>query len=238
MNAMVDWIKGHRAVTAVGILVLLMTVAVFIALPVMRAHEVRRLEVRVEASSAILSRALQNPALFTGTPDENVAQLKTDAAELSRLHDEVVLMRVHLATGAQRAALTYTDYAGRVGSKLVQVATARRAALDTFGKYDEAVQALKISSMANRAAAQADVNQFVSDTRAATELAYQECVLLKTLTSEFGIIKTQALGSLPSVGTDVDAQISALRPTLNKVILEAHEMRKPFNPAAPMPDLS
>jgi hypothetical protein len=97
------------------------------------------------------------------------------------------------------------------------------------------VDTLKASNLAARAQAQVDVNSLTSEARAATELAYQECVLLDSLTRELGTAKIHALKDLRDVGPDVQPAVAALQPRLREALEASHLRRKVFNPGVRSP---
>lgn len=232
---LVDAIRSHRVAAGAFFLLALALIATAISIPVLRSNEEERLEKAATESSELLIKALSNPAIFTGEPDTSVSELEAVAQELSRVHDTVVLEKVRFAKKAAQAALGYTEYSSRIGTKLTQVAQAQQRAGSSTEVYDRDVAILKASSLALRSSAQDDVNSIVSEARASTELAYQECALLATLTNEFGIVRSRALTGLKTVGPDVEPAITALKPNLHAALDTAHARRKVFNPAARAP---
>jgi hypothetical protein len=146
------------------------------------------------------------------------------------LHDKLVLSRYHFANSALESALSYTDYTSRVANKLLQVGAAEQDANSVVAAYDSSVAQLKQSSLANRVAMQSVVNDMTPKVRQSTDLAYQECQLLETLTSQFGIHQTMALQHLTSLGPDVLAAAGSLRPALVAASEKTLAVRNRFNP--------
>ncbi len=202
-----------------------------ISLPILRSRELREIETTVFQSSTLLIDALKNPSIFTGEPPEARAQLAADAKQLSMLHDKLVLSQYHFAKSALESALSYTDYTSRVANKLLQVGEAEQLASASVVAYDQSVAQLKQSNLANRVAMQGVANDMTPKVREATDLAYQECQLLETLTSQFGIHQTMALQHLTSLGPDVLAAAGSLRPALVAATEKALAVRNRFNPA-------
>jgi hypothetical protein len=203
---------------------------VAIALPVMRGREMREIEASVSESSTVLLDALKNPSIFSGQPDDAHAELEADVKRLSMLHDKLVLADYHFAHSALLSALRYTDYTQRIGTKLLQVGAAEQASQAAVLQYDQSVAQLKQSSLANRVAMQASVNEMTPTVRNATDLAYQECALLDTLTSQFGIAQTMALQHLSTLGPDVLAAVGSIKPALTAASAHTAEVRNRFNP--------
>jgi hypothetical protein len=218
-----DWI-------AVGVVVAVIAVAIL--LPVFRARESRQIEAVVARSSAVLIDAVQNPAIFEGDPPEAREALQADSRQLSMLHDKLVLSHYYLAHRSLDAALEYTDYTQRIGAKLVQVGTAEIQAKQSLDEYDRNVALLKSSSLANRLALQQAVNDSAPKARDATDLAYQECQLLASLTRQFGVAQTLALQHLSSLGPDVLAAVGSLKPAIVAATEKTMALRKRFNPQA------
>jgi len=207
-------------------------IAVAILLPMLRARESRAIEAVVARSSAVLIDAVQNPAIFDGDPPEARAALEADSRQLSMLHDKLVLSHYYFAHGALSAALEYTDYTQRIGAKLVQVGTAEIQAKQALDDYDRSVALLKGSSLANRVGFQQAVNESAPKARDTTDLAYQECQLLASLTRQFGVAQTLALQHLSSLGPDVLAAVGSLRPAIVAATENTMAQRKRFNPLA------
>jgi hypothetical protein len=216
-------------------LVALILVAIAVGVPILRHIEAEHFQEATAKSGQLLIAALSNPAVLSGDPDVDTTELSNNALELSRVHDEVVLAKVSFAKNAAQAALDYTDYAARVGAKLVQVAQTQHAARTAFDTYERDVEILKGSNLAGRPQAQEDVNAVTSEARASTELAYQECVLLSSMARDYGAVRTRALKDLTGVGPDVAPALAALDPALRAMLLASHERRKVFNPGARSP---
>jgi hypothetical protein len=208
----------------------LAVIAIAILLPVLRARESREIESVVARSGAVLIDAVQNPSIFDGEPADARAALEADSRQLSMLHDKLVLSHYYLAHSALAAALDYTDYNQRIGTKLMQVGAAEIAAKQALEEYEHSVALLKGSSLANRSGFQAAVNEAGPKARDATDLAYQECQLLAALTRQFGVAQTQALQHLSSLGPDVLAAVGSLRPAIVAASEKTLAQRKPFNP--------
>ena len=211
-------------------LAVIVIAAAVVSLPILRSRELREIETAVFQSSTLLIDALKNPSIFTGDPPEARAALEADAKQLSMLHDRLVLSHYHFANSALESALSYTDYTARVANKLLQVGAAEQDAINSVATYDQGVAQLKQSSLANRVSMQAVVNEMTPKVRESTDLAYQECQLLETLTSQFGIHQTMALQHLTSLGPDVLAAAGSLRPALVAASEKTLIMRNRFNP--------
>ncbi|MGA2552669.1 MAG: hypothetical protein ABSF50_21190 [Burkholderiaceae bacterium] len=224
--------RAHPILAVSFGLVAAFLLGVAIAIPTIRHYEIEHLAQEARLSSETLVAAMSNSAIFTGQPDSALSDLKEKAQALSRIHDEVVLYKVYFAKNAAVAALEYTEYTARIGTKLTQIAEAEQHARSSMETYDRDVEILKASTLATRAAAQDDLNTVSIDARGSTELAYQECALLLTLVQQFGIIRTRSQSALSDLGPDVQPSVAALRPTLEAELGAAHARRKLFNPAA------
>jgi hypothetical protein len=229
-SPLLAFFKEHSAGFWIATLAVVVIAIAAIALPIMRGRELNEIESAVSESSTVLLDAMKNPAIFTGTPPEARALLEDDVKHLSMLHDKLVLAHYYFAKSALDSALRYTDYTLRIGNKLLQVGDAEQASETAVMQYDEGVQQLKQSSMANRVAAQASVNEMAPKVRDATDLAYQECQILETLTSQFGIAQTMALQHLSTLGPDVLAAVGSLRPALVAATAKRLAVRNRFNP--------
>lgn len=230
-----NWARDRPVGAIAGTIVIVLVLVVAIGVPIIRHHEVVRLNRAVVRASTLLVKALGNDAIFSGEPSASYEQLIDTAAALSRVHDGVVLSHIRFARAAQRTALGYTDYASRVGFELSQVAASQHLAQQSFADYEHAVTVLEASNIRNRTKAQREVTQATSRARQTSEAAYQECVLLEELTREFGITQTDALRVFPTLGPDIGATVASFGPRLEEAIQKAHILRKIFNPMARTP---
>ncbi len=223
-------VRGHPVAATAFAVVALLLLGTTLAIPLVRNEETAHFAKAAARSSELLVAALGSPANLTGEPESALSELGERAEEISRVHDEVVLTKVYFAKNAAQAALEYTDYTARIGIKLVQVARSEQRARTSFENYSRSVEVLKASSLATRAQAAEEANSMTSEARAATELAYQECVLLATLTRELPAVRSRSQKALPTLGQDPQPAIAALSPRLQAALEAAHARRKIFNP--------
>jgi hypothetical protein len=226
------WVVAHRAVSLAIAAVLVLVIGALIAWPILRSMETRQLALAATQATELMEESMNNPAIFTGDPDDAAARLSTIAEQLARLHDGLVLAHVYFAPTEWRATKDYTEFTERYALKLAKVAASIKTARDAVAQYDSAVSAFKFTNAKDRMDVAAAVNQTSAAARHLSELAYQDCVLVHTLTTQVEATTRRALLSLSSIGPDATPSITALLPRAEAAATETHAMRKQFNPMA------
>lgn len=226
------WLGAHRGMAFSMVAVLVVVGGVLITWPILRTMETRQLSLAAEQGNELMQEAMTSSAIFTGEPEDAAARLTSIAEQSARLHDGLVLAHVYFATTAWRATIDYTEFTQRYSLKLAQVAQSLRNARIAVAQYDSAVTAFKMTNARERMEAAQAVNVTSAEARRQSELAYQDCVLVHTLTGQLAATTRRAELSLGSVGPDPSAAIAALLTRSETVAGEAHLVRKQFNPMA------
>jgi hypothetical protein len=227
-----SWVKAHRKFTLGAALIAVLVAGVLISLPILRAMETRQIALAATSATQLMEDAMASPAIFTAKPDDEAQRLAVTADQLARLHDGLVLARIHFAKGAWRAAVEYTEFTQRYVLKLSDVSKSLQTSRDVTARYDDAVNTFKLTNAKDRVEAANSLNAALIEARHQTEITFQDCVLVMTLTRQVRTTFDAAHLALNEVGPDPAAATSALMPRIQAALEAAQAIRKQFNPMA------
>jgi hypothetical protein len=212
--------------------VLVLVVLICAALVTQRARERSLLSTLLAQASFTTSESLRNPAIFTHDGTEDLASLHQAASLLAEIHAKIAAAKIYLNKNPQQTALRYTEYLNRIATKLNDVSDSRGLAQESIAQYENSLTWLKSTNAGQRASAFQEMETNRRAARNASELAYQECVLLSRLLEQYPQMQAISDTSLgPNLLIEASS-LSAFKIALEAEIQNRNALRKQFNQAA------
>lgn len=213
---------------AVGVLVLL--VAVLILVRMQYARERAALETALTQASFTASENLRNPAIFSHEDVDRIASLQESVAMLANIEKRIIETKVYLIKSERESALQYMDYLNRIARKLNEVSDSEASAKASVDEYLSSLTVLKSSSSSERTATLTEMERDRTVARYATDLSYQECVLLRDLMEQYPQMYTLSKATLDGDVLIPPSSWKTFEKALGDEIKRRDERRKSFNP--------
>lgn len=211
---------------------LVLLVAGLILAQMRYTRERAALETDLTQASFTTSESLRNPAIFTHEDADRIASLQQSVSMLADIEKRMTNTKVYLIQSQRESALQYMDYLSRFARKLNEVSESEASAKASVDEYQNSLTLLKSSNAAQRTTALQEMERDRTVARYATDLAYQECVLLRGLMEQYPQIHTLIKTTLENQLLIDPSSWKSFEKNLNEEIERRQARRVQFNPAA------
>lgn len=218
-----------QIVSAATILIVLVSSIILARMQYTR--EYAALEAALTQASFTASENLRNPAIFTHEDTDRIASLQESVAMLAGIEKRIMESKVYLIRSERESALQYMDYLNRLARKLNEVSDSEASAKASVDEYQNSLSLLKSSNAAQRTATLQEMERDRTVARYATDLSYQECVLLRSLMEQYPQIYTLSQATLDGDLLINPSSWKTFEAALGEEIKRRQKRRGEFNPA-------